>query len=112
MSLIIDFGGSYKSLVKLLKMDSITYSNFVIDDETYYNPLDLEFGKEITIDLIIRKINVLNNFFYEAIGLTESEEALLSVGLEETYTKILLGPENLRKKFKEAEELFDYYLRR
>lgn len=104
MSLIIDFGGSYKSLVKLLKMDSITYSNFVIDEETYYNPLDLEFGKEITIDLIIRKINVLNNFFYEAIGLTESEETLLSVGLEETYTKILLGPENLRKKFKEAEE--------
>lgn len=104
MSLIIDFGGSYKSLVKLLKTDSITYSNFVIDDNTYYNPLDLEFGKEVTEEVIRRKINVLNNFFYEAIELDENEEILLSIGLEEAYMKILLGPDHLRKKMKDTEE--------
>ena len=104
MSLIIDFGGSYKSLVKLLKMDSITYSNFTINDETFYNPLDLEFGKPVDNEIIARKINVLNNFFYEAIALDESEETLLSIGLEETYNRVLLGPENLRKRLKDTEE--------
>ena len=104
MSLIIDFGGSYKSLVKLLKMDSITYSNFAISDETFYNPLDLEFGKPVDNEIIARKINVLNNFFYEAIALDESEETLLSIGLEETYNRVLLGPENLRKRLKDTEE--------
>lgn len=104
MSLIIDFGGSYRSLVKLLKMDSITYSNFTVTDDTFYNPLDLEFGKKVDEDIIMRKINVLNNFFYEAISLEEQEEALLSIGLEETYLKVLMGPENLRKKLKDTEE--------
>lgn len=104
MSLIIDFGGSYKSLVKLLKMDSITYSNFAINDETFYNPLDLEFGKPVDTEIIARKINVLNNFFYEAIALDESEETLLSIGLEETYNRVLLGPESLRKRLKDTEE--------
>lgn len=103
MSLIVDFGGSYKSLVKLLNTDAITYSDFVIDDKTYYNPLDLEFGKEVNKEIISRKINILNNFFYEAIALEEQEEALLSIGLEETYTKVLLE-DKYKKKLKDTAE--------
>lgn len=102
MSLIIDFGGSYKSLVKLLNLETITYSNFVVDDKTFYNPLDLEFGKEVTDEIIKRKINVLNNFFYEAVELDEQEETLLSIGLEECYQKVLLT-DNLKKKLKDTE---------
>lgn len=103
MSLIVDFGGSYRSLVKLLNTDEITYSNFVVDDQTYYNPLDLEFGKEISTEIINRKINVLQNFFFEAVSLEEQEESLLSIGLEESYSKVLLE-DRYKKKLKDTEE--------
>ncbi|MBT6051726.1 MAG: hypothetical protein HOG49_33400 [Candidatus Scalindua sp.] len=100
LSLVIDWGGSYKSLAMLLKMPNMTYTTLSIDDGVFYNPLDLEFGKSL-IDgvesVIERKIKVMISFFEEGLSLSDTEIDLLKNGLLETYAKYILDKTKWKK---------------
>lgn len=101
LSLIIDFGGSYKTLTSLLNLKNLIYTDLNVSKDTFYNPFDLEFGEEISEDIINKKISVLKNFFIIAINLIEEEESILEIGLKETYKSIFTDRNKMKKNITE-----------
>lgn len=99
LGLIIDFGGSYKNLHLLFDDKRMTYTNFEIDNNTFYNIFDLEFGEEVNEYIIKLKINVLINFFKEAISSDEEEEGVLREAMEDMYNKVLFEDKFKKKEF-------------
>lgn len=117
-SFIIDYGGSYKNLVEILnknlkEKDKIVYLDLKPNNEEGLNIFDLEFGKEITDEMINTKVQLLVQFFKAAFnqnGLTNEEITLLDVALQETYKKFLF--DNSYKKYDNTKSILEkeYYI--
>lgn len=106
-SLVIDFGASYRSLYSILNRDDMTYTDMNIDENNpvYYNPLDLDFGKEITKSQINTKIFILKSFLTVALELETNAEGkskfdtLMDIVLDEMYTQTIFGNDKKRYPF-------------
>jgi len=111
-SFILDFGGSYKSIVGLMNSyikndnDKIVYKELNIEKNVYYNPFDVDFGKEITEDMIIKKVGLVLNFFKAALkdNVSETEEAILNIAIKRTLEKFLLSRNKQDLKIIERED--------
>lgn len=110
-SFILDFGGSYKTLSNLMNNyikndnDKIVYKELNIEKNVYYNPFDVDFGKEITDDMIVKKVGLVLNFFKAALkdNLSETESAILNIAIRRTLEKFLLDENNVDLKVSEVD---------
>jgi len=95
---VADYGGSYSNLIKkineyLPEEEKIVYKYLSLESEETMNVLDLEYGKEITKEMIKKKIPLIKMFLVSAFKETLSgdEEILLDIALQELYEQFLFG---------------------
>lgn len=103
-TLVIDYGGSYKSFVERLNEalppgEKIAYLAPSSSEGKTYNPFDLEFGSEITKRAWEEKSKLVINFFETAFpSLTEDEKSLLRSAVPLTYEKFFTEDRYKKRK--------------